>query len=111
MVHTLVEDYAKYDENNVKLLQILLSSSKCTCKPNLMKVIYSYILKTLLYLYKDPEKLGVLSLGPTEISAVNNSEATIHSGLESKPGIKLLGLNDKSKAALINKLSEVKTFN
>ena len=24
LVHTLVEDYAKYDENNVELLQILL---------------------------------------------------------------------------------------
>ena len=33
---------------------------------------------------------------------------TIHSGLEIKPGTKLLDLNDKCKAALRNRLSEVK---
>ena len=33
---------------------------------------------------------------------------TIHSGLEIKPGTKLLGLNYKCKAALRNRLSKVK---
>ena len=33
---------------------------------------------------------------------------TIHSDLDIKPGISLLGLNDKSTAALRNKLSEMK---
>ena len=47
-------------------------------------------------------------LGPTGISAVNIGGTTIHSGLGIKPGAKLLGLNDKSKAALRNRLSEVK---
>ena len=57
---------------------------------------------------KDPEKPRVLLLGPTEISAVNIGWRTIHSGLGIKPGTKLYGLSDKSKAALRNRLSEVK---
>ena len=71
-----------------------------------MKVIYNAISKTLLYHCKDPEKPRVLLLGPTGISAVNIGRTTIHSGLGIKPGIKLLSLNDKSKAALRNSLSE-----
>ena len=64
--------------------------------------------KTLLYHRKDPEKSSVLLRGPTEISAVNIDGTNIHSGLGIKPGTKLLGLNDKSKAALRNGLSKVK---
>ena len=47
-------------------------------------------------------------LGPTGISALNICGTTIYSSLGIKPGAKLLGLNDKSKAALRNRLSEVK---
>ena len=47
-------------------------------------------------------------LRPTRISAVNIGGTTIHSGIGIKPGAKLLGLNDKSKAALRNRLPEVK---
>ena len=42
------------------------------------------------------------------MSGVNIGGTTIHSGLGIKPGIRLLGLNEKSKAAVRNKLSEVK---
>ena len=73
-----------------------------------MKVIYNAISKTLLYHCKDLEKPTVLLLIPTGISAANIGGITIHSGLGIKPGIRLRGLNDKSKAALRNKLSEVK---
>ena len=73
-----------------------------------MKGIYNAISKTLLYHRKDPEKSRVLLLGPTGISAVNIGGTTMHSGLGIKPGMKLLGLNGKSKAALRNRLSEVK---
>ena len=66
-------------------------------------MICNAILKTLLYQCKNLQKLRVLSLGPTEISAANISGTTINSGI----GIKA-GLTDKSKAALINTLSEVK---
>ena len=79
-------------------------SSGGTGKSHLVKAIYNAISKTLLYHCKSP----VLLLEPTRISAVNISGTTIHSGLGIKPGIKLLCLNDKSKAALRNRLSEVK---
>ena len=49
-------------------------------------------------------------LGPTRISEVNIGGTTIHPGLRIKPGAKLLGLNDKSKAGLRNRLSEVTLF-
>ena len=62
----------------------------------------------MLYHCKNPEKLKVLLLGPTGISAVNIGGTTIHSGLAIKPGTKLLGLNDKCKSALRNRLAEVK---
>ena len=62
----------------------------------------------MLYNFKDPEKPRVLLLGPAGIPAANIGSTTIHSGLGGKPAISLLGLNDKSKSALRNKLSEVK---
>ena len=62
----------------------------------------------MLYHCKDPERPRVLLLRPTGISAVNKGGADIYSGLEIKPGSYLLGLNDKSKAALRNKISDVK---
>ena len=73
-----------------------------------MKVISNAISKTLLYHFKEPEKLRIILLGPTEISVANIGGTTIHSGLGIKPGIKLLGLNDKSKVALRNRLTGVK---
>ena len=65
---------------------------------------YNAISKTLLYCCKDPEKPRVLLLGPTEISAVNIGGTTTLSALGIKYGTKLLDLNDKSKAALRNRL-------
>ena len=46
-------------------------------------------------------------LGTTGILAINIGGTTIHSGLGIKPGTKVLGLNDKSKATFRNRLSEV----
>ena len=74
-----------------------------TSKYHLVKVIYNAISKTLLYPCKDPEKPRVFLLGPTGIYM---GGTTIHFGLGIKPGVKLLGLNDKS--ALRNKLLEKK---
>ena len=42
------------------------------------------------------------------MSAVNKGGTTLHSRLEMKQETKQIGLNDKSKAALGNRLSEVK---
>lgn len=67
-----------------------------------MKLIYNGISKVLLYHCKDPLKLRVLSFESTGISTVNIAKATIH--FETK----LLVLNEKYKATLINRLSEVK---
>ena len=81
-------------------MHIFLSGSGGTGKSHLGKVMYNTILKTLLYHCKDPEKPRVLLLGPTVFSEVNISGTTIHYGLGIKPGTKLPGLNEKSKAAL-----------
>ena len=91
MVHTWAKDCVKYDEHNVEPIHI--SGSGGTGKSHLVK---------------DPSKPKVLLLGPTGISAVNNGGTTIHYGLAIKPGTKLLGSNNKSKAVLRNRFSEVK---
>ena len=108
VVHTWAKDYVKYNGHNLEPVHIFLSGSGGSGKSHLVKVIYNAISKTLLYHSKDTEKPRVLMLGPTGISAVNISRITIHSGLGIKPGAKLLGLNDKSKAALRNRLSVLK---
>ena len=74
----------------------------------MVKTIYQVVSKELLYHFKEPDKPRVLLLGPTGISAVNIGGTTIHCGFGIKPGVKLLGLSDKIKASLRNKLSEVK---
>ena len=108
VVHKWDKDYVKCNGHNGEPVYIFLSCSGGTGKSHLVKVIHNTILKTLLYHCKDPEKPGVLLLGSTGISAVDIGGTTIHSGLSIKPGIELLGLNNKSKAASRNKLSEAK---
>ena len=78
-----------------------------TDKFHLVKLIYNAISKTLLQHCKHPEKPQFILLGPAGISAVNIGEITIDFGLGIKPGRKLLGLIDKSKPDLRNRLSEV----
>ena len=51
-------------------VHLFILGSKGTGKSHLVKVTYNTISKTLLYHCKDPKKLRVLLLGPTEISAV-----------------------------------------
>ena len=93
-------------------MHLFLSGSAGTRKSHLVKVIYDVISKTSLCHCKDPEKPRVLLLGPIGTSAVNIGGTTIHSGLGIKPGrmlqITKTNLNNKFKAALRNKLSEVK---
>ena len=95
--------------HDVKPVHIFLSDSGGRGKSHLVKVIYSAISKTLLYHYKNSDRLRVLLLGPAGISAANIGGTTIHSGLGIKPGTKLLRLGDKFKASLRNNLSEVKS--
>ena len=89
-------------------IRIFLSGSGGTGKSHLIKTIYQVVSKELLYHAKDPEKLRVLLLDPTGISAVNIGGTTIHSDLGIKPGPKWFGLSDKMKASLRNTLSEVR---
>ena len=89
-------------------VHIFLFGSGSTGKSHLVKTIYQVVSKELLYHFKEPDKPRVLLLGPTGISAVNICVTTIHCGHGIKPGVKLLGLSDKIKASLRNKLSEVK---
>ena len=106
VVHPWAKNYVTYNGHVRTSVHISLRQRKISGKSHLVKVIYNAISKTLLYHSKDTEKPRVLMLGPTGISAVNISRITIHSGLGIKPGAKLLGLNDKSKAALRNRLHQ-----
>ena len=93
VAHKWAKEYVKCNGHNVELINIFLSGVGGTGKSHLVEVIYNAISKTLLYHCKDPGKPRVLLLGLTGISTVNIGGTTIH---------------DKSKAALRNKLSEVK---
>ena len=75
---------------------------------HLVKVIYNATWKALLSHCKDLEKPRFPLPGLTGISPVNIGWITIYSGLGTKPGLELFGLNDKSKSTLRNRLSEVK---
>ena len=66
--------------------------------------------KTLLYHSNNPEKVRVLLLGPTGISAVNIYGTTIHSGLGITSHGKYNKLGHKPKAYLRNKLNELKVI-
>ena len=76
MVHTWAKDYVKYDGYDVEPVHLFLSGSCGTGQSHLVKLIYNAISKTLLYRCKDPEKLRILLLGPTGISAVNIGGST-----------------------------------
>ena len=108
VVHTWAKDYEKYDEYYVEPTHILLSGSGGTSKSHMEKVIYNAKSKTLLCHCKHPDKGRVLLLVSKGISAVNIRGTTIHSSLGIKAETKLLVLNGKSKATLINRLSERK---
>ena len=107
VVHNWSKDYVKYN-GNVKPIHIFLSGSGGTGKSHLVKTIYQAVTKTFQRICKDAEKPSVLLLGPTGISAVNIGGTTIHSALGIKPGAKMNGLSERAKAAIRNKLSEVK---
>ena len=100
VVHRWVNDYVKHNGHNFEPIHIFLLGSGGTGTSHLMKIIYHTISKTLRYHCKDPEKPMFLSLRPTGISSLNILETTIHSSLGIKSGSNVLGLNDKSKAAL-----------
>ena len=76
-------------------------------KSHLLRTIYQAITKTLMYNGGDPDKPRILLLAPTGVSAVNIDGTTIHSGLSINCKGHIYSLNDRQKANLQNKLSEL----
>ena len=66
------------------------------------------LIKVLGYKGGDADKLRILLLPSTRVAAININGTTIHSGLGINVGSKLYPLNDQQRAALRNKLSEVR---
>ena len=91
MVHTWAKGYIKCNGQNDEPTHIFFSGIGVTGKSPLVKKIYNAISITLLYHIKELEKPRVLLLRSTVISVVDIGRNTIHSGVEVKPGIKLLG--------------------
>lgn len=94
---------AKFDP-----IHLFISGVAGTGKSYLVKILYQAVSKEFLYQEKDPEKTHVLLLGPIEISVVKVHGAATHAALGIKPNTKFIGLSDKIKANLKNKLSETK---
>ena len=64
--------------------------------------------KVLIYKGSELEKPRILLLTPTGVAVINRNGTTIHSGLEINVGGKLYPLSEQHRAALRNKLSEVR---
>ena len=79
-------------------------------KSHLIKTIYHSITKLLLFHGGDPNKTRVLVLAPTGVAAINIDGTTIHSGLNISCEGKLFPLNDKNRALLRHKYSEVQVI-
>ena len=75
-------------------------------RSHLVKVIYNAISQTFLCHCKNPETKSSFTW-----IYLNIDGTTMDSSFAIKPGTKLLGLNDKFKAALRNRLSEVIIIN
>ena len=86
MIHTWANNYLQHNRHNVEPINIFLSASGGVRKSHLVKVIYKFISKILLYHCKDPENFRLILFEPTRISAVNIVvRITIYSGLGIKP--------------------------
>ena len=91
---------------SVQPLHIFLTGQGGCGKSHLIKTIYHAVSKLLLRKDSNPEKPRVLLLSPTGVAAVNISGTTIHSALGIHAKV-FAPLNDKMRASLRNKLSEV----
>ena len=89
---------------------LFLTGSGGCGKSHLIKTIYHSITKLLLFHGGNPDKIRVLVLAPTGVAAINIDGTTIHSGLNIPCRGKLFPLNDKNRALLRNKYSEVQVI-
>lgn len=90
---------------NVSPINLFITGGGGCGKSHLIKTIYNSVTKLLLYHGGDPHKLRMLA--PNGVSAINIDGTTIHSGLNIPCRGSLLPLNDKNRALLRNKYSEV----
>ena len=74
----------------------------------MIKTIYMSLSKVLMYKGGELDKPRILLLAPTGVAAININGTTIHSGLGINVGGKLYPLSEQHRAALRNKLSEVR---
>ena len=114
VAHKWARDHVKGLSAKNKLkpqpFHISLSGSGGTGKFHVIKTIFQTLTKKLLYHSNNSDKIRVLLLAPTGISAVNIKGATIHSCLGIISYGKYNKLGHKLKAYLRNKLSELKVI-
>ena len=77
-------------------------------KSHLIKTIYMSFNKVTMYKGVDPEKSRILLLAPTGVAEVHINGPTIHVGLQINVRGTMFPLNDRQRAVLRNKQSEVK---
>ena len=87
---------------------LLITGGGGVGKSHLIETIYMPLNKVMMYKGVDPEKPRILLLAPTGVAAVHINGTTIHAGLQINVGGKMFPLNDRQRAVLRNKLSEVK---
>ena len=92
----------------VTSFHIFITDGAGVGKSHLIKTIFLSLNKGLGYKDGDADKPRILLLAPTGVAAININGATIHSGLGINVQNKLYPLNDQQRAALSNKLSEVR---
>ena len=92
----------------VKSFHIFISCGAGVGKSYLMKTFFLSLNKVLGYKEGDADKPIILLFAPSGVAAININGTMIHSGLEINVGSKLYPLNDQQRAALRNKLSEVR---
>ena len=93
---------------NVKQFYIFITGGARVGKSHLMKTKYMSLSKVLIYKGGEIGKPRILLLAPTGVAAININGTTIHSGLGINVGGKLYPLSEQHRAALRNKLSEVR---
>ena len=92
----------------VKSFHIFITGGAGVGKSHLIKTIFLSLNKVLGYKDGDADKPRKLLFCLTGVAAININGATIHSDLGINVGSKLYPLNDQQRAALRNKLLEVR---
>ena len=110
-IHKWSRDYIKSLRckviKKVKSFHIFITGGAGVEKSHLITKIF-LSLQVLGYKGGDADKPRIFLLAPTGVAAININGTTIHSGLGINVGSKLYPLNDQQRAALRNKLSEVR---